>query len=108
MCSFYTRCHGGCPFSAYANRGDLLQKDYYCEAFKMIFTRVAERLRGSGGEDKTHDAPNATVRRLLGDAATTCGAATSVPAAGAANWDQYSVYADVAPYSDYSDYVVLA
>lgn len=41
-CIFFEYCHGGCPFSALCNNGDILSKDYYCEAFKMIFQHVAE------------------------------------------------------------------
>lgn len=112
-CDFYSMCHGGCPFSAFANRGDILQKDYYCEAFKMIFARIIEKVKTK--EDGTE---KATLSRILSVETNERSAATSTstnhsqtPVKSA---EQNTLYTDVVPYADYtayadySVYVVLA
>jgi len=39
-CRHFNICHGGCTKSAYLQRKNLSDADYYCEAFKMIFDHV--------------------------------------------------------------------
>ncbi len=46
-CPFFQYCHGGCPFSAFSNTGDILSRDYYCEGFRMVFRHVAERYKAA-------------------------------------------------------------
>jgi uncharacterized protein len=43
-CLFYERCFGGCPFNALANRGNIMSRDYYCESFKVVFTKMVSLL----------------------------------------------------------------
>jgi sulfatase maturation enzyme AslB (radical SAM superfamily) len=41
-CDYGTLCKGGCPYLAYAGSGDILQKDYFCEGYKIFFRKIGE------------------------------------------------------------------
>ncbi|NIM13915.1 MAG: SPASM domain-containing protein [Candidatus Aminicenantes bacterium] len=89
-CIFFEYCHGGCPFSALCNNGDILSKDYYCEAFKMIFQHVAE---SSAAIETSQDLKNKL--KII------CG--------GGGGKGTYTVHSD-GPYTvyiDYTDYQVV-
>lgn len=40
-CEYLALCHGGCPVRTYSVRGNMHDKDPYCETYKMIFGRMA-------------------------------------------------------------------
>lgn len=42
-CEWITICNGGCMYHAYRQNG-VTKKDYYCEAYKMIFRHAKSRL----------------------------------------------------------------
>lgn len=44
-CQFVSICHGGCPQHAEAFHGDCTRKDYFCAAYKMIYTHIRTYLR---------------------------------------------------------------
>ena len=39
-CDHLAHCHGGCPIRAYTHRGDLYEKDPYCETYRMVFDHM--------------------------------------------------------------------
>ena len=39
-CAHLAVCHGGCPIRAYTHRGELYQKDPYCETYRMVFDHM--------------------------------------------------------------------
>ena len=41
-CEHLAICHGGCPVRAYSTFGTLLEKDPYCETYKILFARMQE------------------------------------------------------------------
>jgi radical SAM protein with 4Fe4S-binding SPASM domain len=45
-CEHLGVCHGGCPVRAYSTYGSLLEKDPYCETYKMLFSHVKQIAAG--------------------------------------------------------------
>lgn len=43
-CDFRHICNGGCVHNAYMIRGNVMDKDYYCAAYKMMFTHILQTL----------------------------------------------------------------
>lgn len=90
-CAFFKYCHGGCPFSALSNNGNIFSKDYYCEAFKIIFQHILEKVNMA--LENLEDCEN-KVKLLMGG--------------GGGGGDGYGVYTisyDV-DYTVWDDYVV--
>jgi uncharacterized protein len=46
-CEFAKWCYGGCGSRAYRYYGDYFKKDPFCEAYKVIFRHVYERVKSS-------------------------------------------------------------
>ena len=46
-CEFASWCYGGCGYMGYRYYGDYFRKDYFCEAYKMIFNHVYEKIKAS-------------------------------------------------------------
>lgn len=44
-CEHLAFCHGGCPVRAYSTHGTLLEKDPYCETYKLLFRHLKESAR---------------------------------------------------------------
>lgn len=44
-CSVYKYCLGGCPANAFFYSDTLLNKDYYCEAYKIIINYILKRVK---------------------------------------------------------------
>jgi len=42
-CLFKEYCHGGCPYSAFANGKDTYRKDPYCESYRMIYHHIIDK-----------------------------------------------------------------
>ncbi len=43
-CSYLAICNSGCPEFAYAFTGDVLEKDGYCQGYKMLFSHIEKSL----------------------------------------------------------------
>jgi uncharacterized protein len=43
-CQWKSICYGGCPHEAYVKNGTILSRDPNCEAYKRIFTHIAETI----------------------------------------------------------------
>lgn len=43
-CEIVNICHGGCPAVSYLTNGDYYEKDFFCEAYKLIYLHVKEVL----------------------------------------------------------------
>ena len=43
QCDYLTLCHGGCPVRAYTVRGNLFEKDPYCQLYKTLFRHLEQR-----------------------------------------------------------------
>ena len=43
-CEFVNICNGGCPYIAYKFYGNIYERDYYCEAYKMIFSHIKNKM----------------------------------------------------------------
>lgn len=43
-CEWTSICYGGCPHEAYAKTGSIFERDTNCEAYKHIFTHIAETI----------------------------------------------------------------
>ena len=46
-CEVSQYCFGGCPGRAYRYYGDYFEKDYFCEAFKIILKHAYEKIKSS-------------------------------------------------------------
>lgn len=46
-CEFAQWCYGGCGSRAYRYYGNYFKKDYFCEAYKILFRHIYERIKGS-------------------------------------------------------------
>lgn len=44
-CEFLNICFGGCPNHAYSFSGNFLEKDYFCIAYKMIYSRIRDYIK---------------------------------------------------------------
>lgn len=44
-CEFVNVCNAGCMNNGYMVKGDFLDKDYYCEGYKIIFAHIQQRVR---------------------------------------------------------------
>jgi uncharacterized protein len=44
-CDYYRICYGGCPHHAHVFSGDYMKKDYFCPAYRMIYSRIDEFLK---------------------------------------------------------------
>ena len=43
-CSHYPYCKGGCPYNTWADGGDITAPDPYCEAYRVVFDYIRQRL----------------------------------------------------------------
>lgn len=43
-CEWQSICYGGCPHEAYARNGSILSRDPNCEAYKRIFSHIADTI----------------------------------------------------------------
>ena len=43
-CDFRKLCNSGCLNNAYMIKGDVFRKDYYCDAYKMLFIHISESI----------------------------------------------------------------
>jgi len=43
-CSYLAICNSGCPEFAYAFTGDVLEKDGYCQGYKMLFSHIEKSI----------------------------------------------------------------
>ena len=39
-CEHFDMCHGGCTYSAYSRQKSLLDRNYYCEGYRMLFSHI--------------------------------------------------------------------
>jgi uncharacterized protein len=46
-CEVMEYCNGGCSFRAFANAGDFLGRDYYCQAYKRTFSELLSFLNST-------------------------------------------------------------
>jgi len=51
-CEIKDFCYGGCPANSYYFKNDYYAKDYYCDAYKMIFQHVNNRIAETISTDK--------------------------------------------------------
>lgn len=51
-CMYYQLCKGGCPHNAYAGYKSIEYNDYFCEAYRIMFQHLGERLQ----KEIKHDA----------------------------------------------------
>ncbi len=45
VCEYQSICHGGCPKSRHGPKGNFEDLDYFCGAYKMIFSKAVKPLR---------------------------------------------------------------
>lgn len=43
-CEYGDICHGGCMHNAYMHTGNIMDKDYYCQSYKMIFSHIKNEI----------------------------------------------------------------
>ena len=44
ICTYQKICNGGCMDHAYSNGGDIFERDYYCSAYKKLFSKMEDVL----------------------------------------------------------------
>jgi len=66
-CDYATICNAGCLRKSYMRRRRLDDKDYYCSAYKMIYSHLDNTLKTIFGSDYRNNKPdeNCTVNPLL-------------------------------------------
>jgi len=47
-CEYKKLCHGGCMRNAYAYRGNVMDKDPYCPAYKSLFKHISNKIFENG------------------------------------------------------------
>lgn len=47
-CEYLPFCHGGCPVRAFKNKGNMFVKDFYCDAYKIVFEYIKKEVRSDG------------------------------------------------------------
>jgi len=44
-CDYGAVCNAGCMVNSYFSKGDLFGKDFFCDAYKMVFDHIKDRLK---------------------------------------------------------------
>jgi uncharacterized protein len=64
ICEYQSICHGGCPKYRHGPHARFDDLDYFCRAYKMIFARSVEPLRGELRKVLGRDVPHSAIHAI--------------------------------------------